>query len=342
MTPYQKEGVKSLLESLALEWEQKKAVFNEIVSIYIGGGTPSLLSSSELKELLSFLPKCAGEITLEVNPNDVTLEKMLSFKESGVNRVSIGVQSFDDETLKTIGRTHNAQKAIDAIHTTYQAGITNISIDLMYDLPKQTLESWQKSIDIAVTLPITHLSLYNLTFEEGSSYFKHKKTLLPLIPEEPDSLSMLQRAVETFTSHGFTRYEISAFCREGKVSQHNLGYWIGRPFLGLGPSAFSYIEGRRFQNIPHFKKWHSSVISGEDPVSFTETLPHPQNLLELLAVRLRLSEGADLDDFPPLPSETMVALEELVDKNLLIQKDSSLRLSPQGTLFYDTVASAII
>jgi oxygen-independent coproporphyrinogen-3 oxidase len=342
VTPHQEEGVKNFLKGIALEWQQKKDLFDEIITIYIGGGTPSLLTPKQVEELLILFPKASKEITLEANPNDVTEEKMRVFKEAGINRVSIGVQSFDDETLQRIGRTHSAKKALDAIEMTYKAGIENISIDLMYDLPEQTLTSWQKSLEQVEKLPISHLSLYNLTFEEGSSYFKHQKKLLPLIPKEEDSLAMLEIAVERFEAFGFNRYEISAFARDGKVSNHNLGYWIGRPFLGLGPAAFSYTEGSRFQNVPHLARWFQKVSTGEDPTFFKETLTYPNNILELFAVRLRLMEGVDLLDFPTLPEETLKTVEELVDQELLTKKDSIIQLSKRGTLFYDSIASAII
>ncbi len=331
------------LEGIKQEWESKKTILNQVTSIYLGGGTPSLLSLSEVSEILDlfkeFSPK---EVTIEANPDDVTPEKMKGYLSLGINRLSIGVQSLDDSSLKTIDRMHSAKKAIDAIEIAHAAGFDNISIDLMYDLPHQTFSSWKATVDRAMLLPISHLSIYNLIFEEGSLYYKKQKELSPHTPNDEESLKMLEYAVQTCEKNGLHRYEISAFCRNEKQSLHNTGYWIGRPFIGLGPSAFSYINGSRFKNISHLKKWHSAIIAHTDPCDFTETLPYPQNIHELLAIRLRLMEGASLLDFPTLPPATLTTLTSLTNQNLLTSTQNLYRLTEKGKLFYDLVASELV
>lgn len=333
--------MKSYLSFLKREWEDKKHLLTELISIYLGGGTPSLLEPNELESILSFIGQTAQEITLEANPENVTLEKMKAYKALGINRVSIGVQSLSDSSLQVIERGHSSQKAIDAIELTFQAGIENISIDLMYDLPHQSLHSWRKTIDIAATLPIMHLSLYNLIMEEGSLYFKRQKELKKTIPSDETSLAMLSYAVESLEKAGLKRYEISAFARNNHISLHNTGYWTARPFIGIGPAAFSYYEGRRFRNIPHLKKWQAAIENGIKPIDFTETLPYPDNVHELLAVRLRLLEGVDLSLFS-LPLSTETVLKNLEEEGFLIKEKNKVRLSEKGTLFYDTVAAHII
>ncbi|MCB1115610.1 MAG: radical SAM family heme chaperone HemW, partial [Chlamydiia bacterium] len=229
------------LEALEREWDMLQSLLagKEIVSVYFGGGTPSLC----LEGIEWVLSRVQGqEITVETNPEDVTEEKIARLKELGVNRMSIGVQSLSNVLLKTLGREHTADGAIDAVLKAKNGGIDNITIDLMYELPYQTFELWKETVDRACALPIAHLSLYNLTFEPHTVFKKKEGALRPHLPSEEEAAKMLAYACETFEKSGLERYEISAFARENKRSIHNTGYWQGRPFLGLGPSAFSFWE----------------------------------------------------------------------------------------------------
>jgi oxygen-independent coproporphyrinogen-3 oxidase len=331
------------IEGIKKEWDFRKDCLTDIVSIYLGGGTPSLLSLSELEKILDlfkeFSPK---EITIEANPDDVTLEKMIGYRNLGINRLSIGVQSLDDTNLKMIERLHSAKRAKEAIETAHLAGFTNITIDLMYDLPNQTFSSWKKTVDEAVSLPISHLSIYNLIFEEGSVYYKKKKELSSFTPSEEISLKMLTYAVQKTEEYGLERYEISAFCKKGCESIHNTGYWEGRPFIGLGPSAFSYYGKKRFKNVSHLKKWHSFLINHQDPKDFEEELAYPENVKELLTIRLRLLKGIHLNNFPNLPDESLTSLENLAADGFLEKTSNHFKLSEKGKLFYDFVASELV
>lgn len=319
-----------------------------IVSIYFGGGTPTLIGPDSINRILSWIPNIAPdcEISLEANPEEITPILMQGMKKAGINRVSIGVQSLEDDSLKILGRSHNSKKAIAAINDTYNAGISNISIDLMYELPQQTLESWKSTLRQLNQLPITHLSLYNLTIEPNTSYFKRKKQLTPLLPLQETSLEMLQCAVSQFESMGLKRYEISAFAKEGKESKHNIGYWTARPFWGFGPSAFSYLDQKRSRNMAHLNRYASLLKEGKSPTDFSEQLPYPDNLHELLAVELRLVKGVDLDDFQKrhgqLPSETFEKMDALTQKGWLEMMGKNVRLTNSGLLFYDTVAVELI
>ena len=336
----------SFLNGLLKEWELRYPSFQnkEIVSLYFGGGTPTLFPEG-IKEILerakSLHLSPNIEITVEANPEEVTPSLMQSLKEWGVNRISMGVQSFDDATLRILGRNHSAKKAITAIETIAEAGIENISIDLMYELPSQTVESWKETVKQAATLPITHLSLYNLTFEPNTLYHKKRKELLPTLPKEESNLEMLTFACDVFETVGLKRYEISAFAKENKVSIHNTGYWIGRPFLGFGPSAFSFFEGSRFRNHPHLNRYSEDLQIGKFPVDFEEKLPYPANVHELLAIRLRLFEGIDLNDFE-MPRECYKILKELEEEGFLLEHGDRITLTKQGHLFYDTIAEKII
>lgn len=334
-----------LLAALDLEWKKQSPLLanKEIVSLYFGGGTPFLFGPAAIQKIIDWVsPPTGCEITLEANPENVTLELMQAYKEAGINRVSIGVQSLDDSSLNTLSRTHNAETAIRAIELTHQAGIENISIDLMYDLPSQTLESWERTLSRLERLPIAHLSLYNLTFEPHTVFFKHRKKLLPQVPTAETSLQMLKTAVDRLEALGLKRYEISAFAKPGFASRHNSGYWTARPFLGFGPSAFSYWEGQRFQNVANLSSYAKALAENRSPVDFSETLAYPDNLHELLAVRLRLLEGVDLAHFPNLPPATHAILRTLEAQGWLELTPTHAKLSQEGLLFYDSVATAII
>jgi oxygen-independent coproporphyrinogen-3 oxidase len=286
------------------------------------------------------------EVTLEANPEDMTLSLACQLLSAGINRISIGVQSFNDQELVLLGRTHNASRATEAIEAVHRAGIDNITIDLMYELPGQTLNRWESTLRALSDLPITHLSLYNLTFEPQTVFFKHQSQLLPQLPPAEERLQMLQQAVQALEAIGLKRYEISAFAQPGRHSRHNTGYWIGRPFFGFGPSAFSYWEKRRFSNSSNFNKYLNLMNQGCFPVDFEEQLPHPRDLQELFAIRLRLLEGVDLKQFAELygalPASIEKALCTLIEKGWIEQERDFVRLTASGQLFYDSVAMEII
>lgn len=315
------------MAALQKEWESCR--LSDLCSVYFGGGTPSLLESSYIDELLqTFSPPASAEITLEANPELLDFAKLRALRKAGVNRLSIGIQSFDDTQLAMLTRTHKAAKAQECLTMAVNAGFENISIDLMFDLPDQSYETWQKSLDVAASLPITHLSLYNLTIEPGTAFARLKKEL------PPDDPAYIHMAVETLEKRGFKRYEISAFAREGFQAVHNTGYWTGRPFIGLGPSAFSYKEGRRFQNICNYKSYMTRVSQGLSPVDFEEKLPPERAARELFAIHLRLLEGA--------PCPLAIDISALIASGLVEKTGEKVRLTPLGLLHYDSVAAEII
>ena len=306
-----------LLDGLKREWEMRR-VEGRCRSIYFGGGTPSLLGPEKIEEILSWLPE-AEEITLEANPGD-PLEGFGSI----VNRMSIGVQSLDNALLKRIGRTHSVNDAIEAVE---KAGVENISIDLMLDLPDQTLHQVRQTFRRAAKLPITHLSLYNLVVEPPSLFAKKP----PEQPDETTSLKMLEVALEELSD--FERYEISAFSRDEKRSIHNTGYWTGRPYIGLGPSAWSYWDGVRFANPKSLKRWARALEKGELPHGEVDALSERDRASELFAVRLRLKEGAQ-----EVPDHLREKVDELHGLGLL----EANRLTERGRLLYDRIATELI
>lgn len=329
---------KLLADSLDLEWQMQRPLFENksITSIYLGGGTPSLFKGvGRILEKISREPDC--EISIEANPEESSYELFSDFVELGINRLSLGVQSLDDRSLQTLERIHNAAKAKQAISDARKAGFKNITIDLMYDLPGQTEESWRFTLDQLKDLPIQHLSLYNLTIEPHTAFYKRK-----LKPPGGDlSIRFLNAALETLDAIGLKRYEISAFAIPGFESRHNLGYWTGRPFLGFGPSAFSFWEGERFCNVANIHKYARHLRNNESPIDFRENLCYLAKTRELLAIHLRLKEGVDLRPFD-LDEATKNTLQKLISEGLLIEKNNRIKLTERGMLFYDTVATELI
>ena len=343
-----------LLDGFSKDWEfwQNQLKGYDLTTIYFGGGTPSLFGPERIAEVLSWINKefpfkiFNPEITLEANPENITLEMMEAYHNAGINRVSIGVQSLNNNELTLLTRQHDSQKAINAIKSTYNAGIKNISIDLMYDLPSQTVNKWKETLIQVGDLPITHLSLYNLTIEPHTVFDKYKETIISKIPNDETSLEMYSSAIDIFESYGFKQYEISAFAKDGKISQHNTGYWTGRPFLGIGPSAFSYWKGERFRNIANINKYVRKLDAKLSPVDYRDELTTSERKRELLVVALRLIDGVDIVEFEntygKIEKDTNSMLEFLIQNKLLSFKNSRYALTKKGIVLYDYVASELI
>jgi oxygen-independent coproporphyrinogen III oxidase len=343
-----------LLDGFKLEWEQMLPLLKNksIKTIYFGGGTPSLFGPERIHAVLSMIQATVPfadhsiEITLEANPENIEPDLMKDYAQAGINRVSIGIQTLDHDLLHLLGRLHSPNKALQAVNTTFLAGIENISIDLMYDLPNQTLHHWDKTLEKIEDLPISHLSLYNLTIEPHTLFFKRQEELKRLIPDEEASLKMYEKAIERLEKMGLQQYEISAFAKEGFFSKHNTGYWTGRQFLGFGPSAFSYWDGSRFRNVSHLGKYVEALKAGRSPIDFREQLDPEAHRRELLVIQLRLKCGVDLNRFEeqngPLDAITVSTIQQLIKEGYLDSHQKNLGLTKKGILFYDTVAAELI
>jgi oxygen-independent coproporphyrinogen III oxidase len=351
--PEQEKSKEQLLKGFQLELTLIKPFLENkrVVTLYFGGGTPSLFGANRLAILLDFVKNTcqvlpSAEITLEVNPENVTPELMEAYAAAGVNRVSIGIQTLDFDLLKFLSRLHSPEVALQAVYATYQAGIKNISVDLMYDLPKQTLEHWNSTLNQIKTLPLSHLSLYNLTIEPHTLFFKNQNQLRAWLPDEETSLAMYEMAVLNLESIGLMQYEISAFAKHGCESQHNSGYWIGRPFWGLGPSAFSYWEGKRFRHVAHLGRYCQILEAGQLPTDFEEKLDLEAHRRELFVIQLRLRQGVSLETFTrahgPLDQTAQTTLHRLIDEDYLSWDRKHIILTKRGILFYDTIAAELI
>ena len=343
-----------LVEAIKHEFDEYLDYFRDknLISIYFGGGTPSLLSADHIFEILNHIQTKlktnfkSVEITLEANPEKIDKEKIANFKQAGINRLSIGVQSFNDSFLNKLTRTHDKNQAHKAIELAYKAGIDNISIDLMYELPGQTLMDWQEDLKVASTLPISHISLYNLSIEPKTVLYKQKGELLRQMPTPEIAIEMYLKAQKVLTAHEFTQYEISAFCKNKKYSRHNTGYWQGRDFIGLGPSAFSYWHGSRFQNSCNFNKYIEKIKQNKSATEFKEALSLDQKLRELLIINLRLTSGLNIANFEKnfgsLSSSLWSSLEDLANQKLLFIGQNYIRLSDSGLLNHDEIAAYLV
>lgn len=352
--PEEESSKQALFHAFQKEWESwlPHLKSKNIATVYFGGGTPSLFGPKRIGSLLEMITKelafstPSPEITLEANPEELTHSLIAEFAAAGINRISIGIQTLDDELLHHLGRLHTSRKAIEAVYQTIAGGISNISIDLMYDLPHQTIQHWENTLQRVSELPITHLSLYNMTIEPHTQFFKQKEILSPHLPDETTSLRMYETAVDVLEGVGLNQYEISAFAQNGFEAKHNKGYWTGRPFLGFGPSAFSYWENKRFRNIANLNRYCQAIEKSISPVDFEEKLVPIAHLRELLVIQLRLKAGVDLNHFQQthgdLDQETQQTIKKLVNEGFLNLKNDLVSLTRRGILFYDTVASELV
>lgn len=332
----------ALLTEIKLRESLIHSPLNSIVSIYFGGGTPSLMTPDEIEKILSLLPHSPDcEITLEANPKTLDLEKLKAFASCEINRISFGVQSFDDRLLQVLTREHSAKDAIIAIENALKAGFDNISIDLMTDIPLQTAESFEESLKIALSLNITHLSLYNLTFETKSAFYHQKKRLLPLLPNESESLAFIEKAKELLSKGGFERYEISAWARKIKYSKHNIGYWTRRNYLGFGPSSHSMLDDDRFYNVSNLASYFTMLQEKKLPIEAHDPLSFLAREKEHLALRLRLFFPFYLSDFAT-SIESQKTISRYIEEGFIELRDNKIHLTEKGANFYDLIAEDLI
>lgn len=289
------------LEALKKEIDFYQGHFQPFDSLYLGGGTPSRLSDRELTFLLDlirsrFVFETGSEITIEANPDDLTLKKIKRFRDSGINRISLGVQSFNDQELMLLGRPHKAQEAEEALSRIRDAGFHNLGIDLIYGLPGQNREGWLGTLDRALSFQPEHLSCYQLSVEKGTRLWGKKKKGQIALPDESEEELFFLATSQALTERGYIHYEISNFARETPFfSRHNQKYWRRSPSLGLGPSAHSFLGNRRWWNVSSLKEYCRALEEGKPPLGGEETLSEEQVHLERISLGLRTIEGVDLE-----------------------------------------------
>lgn len=320
-----------------------------IRSVYFGGGTPFLIGPDALSTILQKIGPFTHtevEITIEANPDCIEKDSLEGYRAVGVNRLSIGAQSFNDEELQRLCRPHTSRDNIAAVEKAIETGFSNISLDLMYDLPHQTLPHFEHSLHTACRLPITHLSLYNLTIEPNTAWFRKKESLQKQMPTSDESAAMYSAAMDIARSYGFMQYEISAFAKNGFHSIHNSGYWQGREFIGFGPSAFSFIGGIRFSNTSDVSAYVDAIRKGLSPIDFKDSLSPKERLREMAAVGLRMNEGIDISLLERRYGSTDEPLRDklnsLANEELLVFNSGRYALTERGRMVYDSIAVELI
>lgn len=315
-------------------------------TVYFGGGTPSSLSVCDIERIVGALESTfngtPSEVTLEMNPDDVTKDYIKAVRQMGINRISMGIQTFDDSRLQFIRRRHNASQAEKAVMTIREEEIHNVSIDLMFGFPNQTMDEWVTDIEKAIALHPTHISAYSLMYEEGTPLFRMlQKGEINQIDDET-SLAMYTELINRLTANGYEHYEISNFAMPGYRSVHNSSYWHDTPYLGFGAAAHSYNKDTRSWNIPDLKKYIESIESGVLP-SESEVIDADTHYNDLITTALRTREGLNLDDLPQKYREyALVNARKSINEHLLEATDSHIRLTREGLFVSDMVMSELI
>ncbi|HET6558509.1 MAG TPA: radical SAM family heme chaperone HemW [Prolixibacteraceae bacterium] len=334
-------GLVKELKSRAFECSSE-----EINTIYFGGGTPSVLLTDELKEILDTIHEHYrvapdAEITLEANPDDLTQAILSALRQLGFNRLSMGIQSFAESDLKLMNRRHGVLQALQSVKWAKKAGFSNLSIDLIYGLPNQSLEEWERNVRIAIELDVQHISAYNLTYHEGTVFYDQlKKGVLRELPDEL-SLEQFEMLIRLLTEAGFEHYEISNFCKPGYYSKHNSSYWKNQKYLGIGPSAHSFDIASRRWNVSSIPKYLEGLENGQ-PYWETELLSEQDRYNDFIITGLRTSWGISEDiiqsSFPPRYFSHFEKCREIYQGQGQVEVHSGkVRISAQGLFISDKI-----
>ena len=322
----------------------------QVDTVYFGGGTPSFFGAEGLAAILATVRKnfrvaADAEITFEANPDSVDKKLLRRLRGEGFTRVSLGIQSDDDRMLRRLGRPHTYQQAADAVKTMRKMGFHNVSVDLMYGLPGQSLEAWQKTLAHVLMLRPEHISCYGLKIEEGTPLYAFRDS--PDLPDDDLQADMYLSAVEILQQHGYRQYEISNFCKKGTISRHNMKYWQGGEYLGFGPNASSYFAGKRFTTVPDLQAYISGIESGEPVLQQVQDIPPRERAGEYLMMRLRTTAGIGAAEYerqfllPFAPIER--TLEECKERGYAVKTyDGRWHLTPTGFLLSNSIISDLL
>ena len=335
------EYVQALIEEIRYYKEFVKKY--EVSTVFWGGGTPSLLTGEQMKALMealgqTFFIRQNAEITMEANPGTVTVEKLLACQKAGINRISFGLQSVNNEELKMLGRIHTYEEFLESYEAARKAGFQNINVDLISAIPKQTVSSWEQTLQTIISLQPEHISAYSLIVEEGTTFAKlygEGCKLEHLLPTEEDERRMYERTEELLREAGYHRYEISNYAKEGYECQHNLGYWERKEYLGLGLGASSLIEETRFHNIDEMEEY---LRDANNPILLRreqEKLDRQEQMEEFVFLGLRKIRGIQEEKFAEMFGEDIwdcygKNLERVIKEGLLEREEGVLRLTRKG------------
>ena len=333
---------KKYLSALSKEMElyKEKIGQKEIDSIFVGGGTPSILNEEEIKILfdninLNFKIKEDAEITMECNPGTLTLNKLKTMKKCGVNRLSIGLQAVQNHHLKYIGRIHTFEEFEKNYHEAKKVGFDNINIDLMYALPNQTKEDWMESLEKVVNLNPTHISAYSLILEENTELFDmYERKEFKLLDEDTD-IEMYEYTINYLKSHGYNQYEISNYAKKGFECKHNILYWKCENYVGIGTSASGFLDETRYNNLCEIDKYEELILNGKKPIEWEEKLSIKDKIEESIFLGLRMNEGIKFKDFKNkydfnFLEEYKNEIEKLTKLQLIDINETGMKLTQKG------------
>ena len=322
----------------------------KVDTIFFGGGTPSFFGADGIATLLTTIRRnfdvdTNAEITLECNPDSVSDKFLGRMRAEGFNRVSLGIQCDDDEILKKLGRPHTYAQAQAAYHRIRKAGFRNISVDLMYGLPGQTLRAWQDTLEHVLTLNPEHISCYGLKIEEGTPFHQYQDVLN--LADDDTQADMYLAAVEILKSHGFRQYEISNFARKGLYSRHNMKYWTGGEYLGFGPSASSDFAGKRFTICRDIHGYIQGIRKGGEIIDDVQEIPMRERAGEYVMLRLRTVNGISPEDYERMFLLPFAPLEDVLDKHRKLgyanrTEDGRWQLTPKGFLISNSIISDLL
>ncbi|MDA8885970.1 radical SAM family heme chaperone HemW [Bacteroidia bacterium] len=341
-----------ILQAINTELVRRRSFIGDeqVETIYFGGGTPSVLLGSELDQIMTSINRLYSvaenaEITFECNPDDLTLEYLKVLKKAGINRLSLGIQSFNDEHLEWMNRSHTNDQSLQCIQDASGLGFKDINIDLIYGIPQLSEDEWKDTIELALALPVNHLSAYSLTMEENTPYNKLVKQQKYQKPDDDLASVHFEVMVNAVEKAGWEHYEVSNFCKAGNYSKHNTAYWQNKKYLGIGPSAHSFDGVNRSWNVSSNVQYLEKIESNLEPYK-TELLTNEDRLNETLLTGIRTKWGVDLVE---LRSEYKYNLMELFPvmiaewqlKEWVVIEEENFRLSSQGLLFADYIASEL-
>lgn len=312
----------------------------EITSIFLGGGTPSILESEEISEIFfniksNFNIKKDAEITIECNPGTLSKEKLITMKDLGINRLSIGLQATQDYHLKSIGRIHTYEEFVKNYKEALYIGFKNINIDLMYALPNQNFDEWKDSLEKIVKLNPSHISAYSLILEEGTKlHDMYEKNEFKMIDEDTD-IKMYNYTINYLKDNGYNQYEISNYSKSGFKCNHNILYWKCNHYIGLGPGASGYINNYRYKNLESLNDYHEKLLNNEKPIDFIDELSIEDKIQEKIFMGLRMNEGIKFAEFKDefdldFKERFKDVLKRLKENKLIIEDEFGIKFTQEG------------
>lgn len=343
------------VQALRLEIEWQRNFFppqTPIRSVYFGGGTPSLLPHHMLASVLQtirnhFSLAPDAEITLEANPDDIDPSRLSEWKNLGINRISLGLQSMDDSELQFMHRAHNAAQSLQSVDHIRKAGFDLFTLDFIYGIPGSGLSQWKKNLDFLFSIRPPHFSAYALTVEPRTRLYKEIQLGKTVAPSDSDMMEQFLWLQEASAQHGYDAYEISNYALPGKRAVHNSSYWHQIPYLGLGPAAHSFSSPVRRANLPDLSAYiHHLTALNQLPPAQTETLTQTDQVNEFIMTRLRLSEGISLSEYQKVAGHSLAGrceelINEFINKNIIQSEGDYLRLTRSGRLQADGVVAAL-